>query len=136
MACTLICAGCGRKYPDLPFAPHIFKAETFVNPDDETDTYMSIEYEGRVYVPYGTLNGVMEDSSVKECLGFIGEDELSNMDIRIYSLVEDPDCNYLYEYCENSEPMAALMFYRATDTNGKTIDTPNYIGDLGYDYWK
>ena len=49
-------SGCGKKIDyDLPSDPVAFNMSQFVNPADKEDTYLSIELNGRTYVPYGTV---------------------------------------------------------------------------------
>ena len=137
----LLLTGCGMKYPDLPENPIAFEAGNYTYNDDEG--YMTIEYNGRTYRPYGTQKGIMQTSDIDKCIGYIIQDEnissvvdLTNKDTRIYTLTDDKDNNYLLEYYVASELMNNPTFWRATDTRGKKIHTPKIIDSLGYDYWK
>ncbi len=129
-------SGCGKKIDcDLPSDPVAFNMSQFVNPADKEDTYLSIEFNGRTYVPYGTVEKSINGDDVGKCLGYTVQDGQKMEDSRLFLLNDDPDTNYLVEidiYGEMSQP----IFYRAADTAGKDVFTPDFIGSLDYDYWK
>ena len=111
--------------------------------DDDGVGYLTIEYNGRTYMPYGTLKGSLKEKNIDKCIGYRIQDENSssivgkdNKDIRIYTLVDDKDNNFLMEYYIGTNLMNQPSFYRAIDTKGKNISVPNYIENLGYNYWK
>ena len=57
--------GCGNRIDySLPDNPIEFNTDTFVNPADENDDYLSLEYDGRVYIPYGNLMGSIDGNDV------------------------------------------------------------------------
>ena len=135
IACILLMiTGCGNGFPVLPDNPIVFHAGTFVNPEDEEDTFSSIEYDGRSYILYGALKGRISKSDIESCLGFIVQDGEKMADVRVYRLKADPDANYLVEYLTEGE-MEQLTFLRAIDTAGEEIYTPPFIDDLGYQFW-
>lgn len=127
--------GCSRIDYSLPQTPIEFHNGTFVNPNDPDDAYQSLEYNGRTYIPYGTLKGRITGKDVGACLGYIVQDGVKDENSRIYLLAEDPDANYLLSYYVGGI-MDQPMFYRALDTTGQSIHTPRFIDDLGYEYWK
>ncbi len=132
----LILAGCGSRIDySLPADPIEFNTGTFVNPADPDDDYISIEYNGRTYIPYGTINGIVPKDEMGDCLGYIVQDGTKMEDSRIFLLTGDPDANYLGRF-ETEEIMNQPDFFRAIDTVRQDITTPKYIEDLGYDFWK
>lgn len=132
----LALSGCGNKVDySLPDSPIRFDTGTFVNPYDSDDTYLSIRYNDRTYIGYGTLNGRIKGKDVGDCLGFIVQDGVQMEDARIFLLTADPDENYLVRL-ETEGIMNQPDFFRAIDTVGQNIDTPDFIEDLGYDVWK
>ena len=127
-------AGCGSPVNyDLPAEPIEFHTVEFTNPDDPEDGYLAIEYKGRSYIPYGT--GSVGGKDVGPCLGYIvQEGEVRDGD-RIFPLTADPAENYLAERSVGGF-MDQPIFYRATDTRGRDVDTPRFIESLEYEYWK
>lgn len=56
LALILAVSGCGQaKYDYSQLGNLKFESLEFANPLDDEDTYMAIEYEEKLYVPYGTL---------------------------------------------------------------------------------
>ena len=131
----LIMCSCGNSINyDLPDEPETFSTQTFVSPSDKDDTYIAIEYNGRKYIPYGTLKSKLKGDDLGECLGYIVQDGAEDRNTRIYLLTADKDSDYLAEI--NTEGiMEQPLFLRAVDTNGKNTDIPSYIEVLGYDFW-
>ena len=134
--------GCGIKYPDLKDDAIAFDMGEYIDESDD-GSYGTIEYKGRVYIPYGTLKGFIKSKDIKECIGYIIQNEnsssivdLDDKDTRIYTLVDDPDENYLMEYYIATTLMNQPSFWRAVDTKDKNIDTPKYIDSLDYNFWK
>lgn len=134
-------AGCGVKYPDLKDNAIAFSMSEFTDESDDDTEYGTIEYNNRTYMPYGTLKGSIKSQNINECIGYIIADKSSSSvvdkndrDTRVYTLIEDANENYLMIYTRE-----ALMnqpdFFRAVDTKGKKIDTPNYIDSRNYNYW-
>ena len=136
LVCLLLLAGCGAGGPyALPAQPVAFETAEFQNPADPEDGYMALEYEGRVYIPYGTLAGRIGRSDVAECLGYLVQDGIADENARVYTLSADPAHNYLMDRYTGGEMMQPV-FWRAIDTAGDTIETPDYIDDLGYAFWQ
>ncbi|MBO4510304.1 MAG: hypothetical protein J5718_03045, partial [Lachnospiraceae bacterium] len=130
-----VLAGCGHKIDySLPEDPIEFNTSTFVNPANPDDTYLSIEYNGRTYIGFGTLKGIVPESEMGDCLGYIVQDGVKMDDSRIFLLTADPNANYLGRF-ETEGVMDQPDFFRAIDTVGKDITTPAYIDDLGYEFW-
>ena len=133
--------GCGMKYPELEDDAIAFETSSYTAENDEG--YLKIEYQGRIYMPYGTLKGTLKEENLSKCLGYIIEDEnisaIVNRDskaTRVYSLTEDSENNYLMIYYIEDQVMNQPSFWRAIDSKGKDIKTPNYIESLEYNYWK
>ncbi len=132
----LALAGCGRADPyALPEEPLAFETWDFTNPEDPDDGYRALEYDGKVYLPYGTLAGRIGGHDIARCLGYVVQDGEADPGMRIYTLSDDPDGSYLMEYYVNGI-MEQPMFLRAVDTAGEEIHTPEYIDSLGYAYWE
>ena len=135
-AFSLSFAGCGRRIDyELPENPIEFHTGTFANPADLDDTYQSIEYNGRTYIGYGTLKGTIGGGDVGKCLGYIVQDGVKSLDIRIFLLNADPDANFLVQIFTDGF-MNQPLFFRALDTRGKAIGIPEYVESLDYPYWK
>ena len=133
--------GCEVKYPDLKDNAVAFSMGEFTDESDNDAKYGTIEYNGRTYMPYGTLKGVIKSQNINKCIGYIIADESSSSivdendrDTRVYTLIEDANENYLMIYTRETL-MNQPDFFRAVDTKGKKIDTPNYIDSLNYNYW-
>jgi len=138
MLMCILLVSCGKNYYDdcaLPSNPIVFEQATFYNPNNDKDAYVSIEYNGRVYIPYGTLQGAMgQKYAVKECVGYIKNDaDKNDTQVRVYVLYNTDD--YLMVYITGGI-MNQPDFYRAIDTIDKDIETPSYIDKLDDDYWK
>ena len=130
-------------YPSLPKDYIAFRASDFIDVIDDNDGYLAIEYNGRKYIPYGTIKRSIKESDIDKCIGFIIQDEKvtsmpdeNNKDTRIYSLTEDKDNNFLLEYYIGTNLMNQPHFWRAVDTKGKNILIPDCIYSLEYNYWK
>lgn len=143
VVCILGITGCGVKYPDLKDNAAQFNMGEYIDESDDKAKYGTIEYNGRTYLPYGTLKGVIKSKNINECIGYIVKNENSssivddnNKDTRVYTLMEDSNENYLMIYYIGTKVMNQPDFWRAIDTKGKKIDTPNYIDSLEYNYWK
>ena len=124
------CGGIDRSLPEDPIA---FYTNTFANPADAEDTYASIEYDGRTYIPYGTLKNRIAGKDVGPCLGYVVQDGVPMEDVRVFPLTADPENNFLMETTEGF--MDQPFFLRAVDTRGKEILVPGYIDSLSYDFW-
>ena len=134
-------AGCGIKYPELKDDAIAFDMGEYIDESDEE--YGTIEYNGRVYLPYGTIKNSLRSTDINECIGYIIQNEetssivdFDDKDTRVYTLADDPDENYLMEYYIGTTLMNQPSFWRAVDTRDSQIDTPQYIESLDYSYWK
>ena len=141
--CLLSLSGCGKqKYPPLPQNATAFEMGTFEDAEHDNALYGTIEYNGRLYVPYGTTGSSYRTQYAEKCIGYIIQDGNSssvvdpgNKDRRIYTVFGDPDNNFLLEYDETIRLMNTPAFYRALDTNGKNIAIPGFIDASGYELW-
>lgn len=140
--CIMLFVGCGKTtYPDLPKNPIAFEMGSFEDTDHDNALFGTLEYNGRTYIGYGTINNNFKKSDIDQCIGYIVMDNnsTSNPDpddtsSRIYTLAGDTEHNFLMDYTDGV--MNQPNFWRAVDTKGKDIPVPSCIDDLGYDYWK
>lgn len=96
--CLFTLNGCGKKsYPDLPNDAVAFEMGTFEDTEHDNALYGSIEYNGRVYILYGTINNSFKQDYADKCAGYIIQDknssfevDLDNTDRRIYTLSKIP----------------------------------------------
>ena len=142
IACLLLLAllaglaGCGgRLSPALPEDATAFALFDYVNPEDGEDEYLALEYQGRIYLPYGTQTGRFRASDLGPCLGYRVQDGEAQRDSRVCGLAADPQRNYLVELFPEAI-MLPPYFYRALDTAGQDIEIPAYIEPLGYSVWE
>ena len=135
--------GCGMKYPELSEDAIGFKMNKYIDEEDDNTGYLTIEYNGRTYMPYGTLHGSLKESDLDRCIGYIIQDEnvssivdINNKDTRVYTLSIDKENNFLMTYYIATTLMNQPDFYRAIDTKEEDISIPNFITDLNHNYWK
>ena len=129
-AAMLLLTGCSRgKLYDEPEEFPELQTGTYVNPDDPEDSYVTVLYDGREYVLYGTQSKTIRDSMIAACVGYLDGDTNE----RVYTLTDTTD--YIAEFYVNGI-MEQVNFLRAADTIGKDADTPDYISSLDYDIWK
>lgn len=128
--------GCGMKYPGLEKDSIGFYTGSYIDENDDDAGYITIEYNERIYMPYGILNGTLKEEHIHKCIGYIIQDNLNDKDTRIYTLIDDKNNDFLMEYYIGSNLMNNHMFYRAVDTNETYINIPQYIEDLEYNFWK
>ena len=134
---TVFLAGCGGpRYPELPADAAAFEMGAYIDEADDDAGYGVIEYEGRTYMPYGTICRTVQAKDVAACIGYIVQDGEPLPDTRIYTLAGDPAHHYLMEYYVGTTLMNQPIFWRATDTWGQEIPTPAYIDGLDYGYWQ
>ena len=140
---VLSLTGCGIKYPDLEKDAIGFQTDNYIDENDNGVGYLTIEYNGRTYMPYGTLKGSLKEKDIDKCIGYIIQNENSssiidkdNKDTRIYTLIDDKENNFLMEYYIGTDLMNQPSFYRAIDTKNKDINIPKFIDSLDYNYWK
>ena len=129
-----LCSGCGSLAPELPADATAFPCVEFVDPADPEDGYLALEYGGRTYLPYGTLGGRLRKSDLGPCLGYPVQEGEAQRDVRICLLAADPAANYLVELFPEAV-MQQPVFYRALDTAGREINTPDWITPLEYGIW-
>lgn len=126
---ALLLSGCSffKKSPvyDLPAGAPSYEKKY----DEDTGSTM-IVVDGRYYEFFGTLRNKISDDSIRECIGYAGDDKNE----RLYTLMEDPFDNYIMVKYANGI-MEQPGFYRASDTRNKDILTPSYIESLGYECW-
>lgn len=138
---TLILFLTNTRYPNLKSDATTFTMEEYKSEIDDT-LYGSITYNNRVYIPYGTLKGHIKTKDIKECIGYIIQDENSSSytdkndkDTRVYTLTKDEDENFLMIYYIGTTLMSEPDFFRAIDTNNKNINIPSFIDNGDYGYW-
>lgn len=107
--------------------PIEFNTGTFVNPDDKTDTYLSVEYNGRTYIPYGVLKNSIDGKDVDSCLGYYVQDGEKMEDVRFFLLTNDTDENFLVRI-DTVGFMSQPDFFRVIDSKDKNISIPKFIG--------
>lgn len=127
--------GCGSgPAPALPENATEFVLEEYANPIDAEDSYAAISYNGRIYAYFGTVDRSLRAEELGPCLGCTVLDGERQAD-RICLLAADPEANYLARI-----PVEGFMkqadFFRALDTAGKEIETPDYMQSLGYPIWE
>ena len=132
---TIMFTGCGKSiYPELPENAIAFEMGEMTDITDNDSLYATFEYNGRTYMGYGTLNGSMKEKNINSCIGYLVQDGDTTTDIRVYTLTDNMDNDYLMTYVDGV--MNQPFFWRAVDTCGTTIDTPKYIESLGYSSWE
>ena len=125
---------CGTKY-QLVDDPMGFNISDFVNPNNEDDGYLVIEYNWRIYAPYGTLQWMMKRDDVGDCVWYIVQDWVKIEDTLVCLLVSDIENNYLVEI-DTVGFMSQPIFFRAIDTVWQNIFTPKFIDSLAYELWE
>lgn len=142
-ALVLGLAGCGVKYPELKDDAIAFDMGEYIDESDDNAGYGTIVYNGRTYMPYGTIKNSIKSKDIKECIGYIIQNEnsssifdLDDKDTRVYTLAEDSNENYLMIYYVGTTLMNQPDFWRAVNTKSSEIDTPKYIESLDYSFWK
>lgn len=132
---SLLVCGCAGMYGTvLPSNPIAFSSFPVTDSKNTNDKYYSIEYNGRIYVPFGTVKSTLKKSEIDQCLGYLDFGTGPNNN-HICTLTADPNNDFLvrvYGYDPTEKP----AFYRASDTYHQQINIPTYIMDLGLDYWK
>ena len=130
----IMLAWCEEKYQLLD-NPIEFNTERFVNPNNEDDDYLIIEYNWRTYAPYGTLQWFMKKDDVGDCIWYIVQDWVKIEDTLVCLLVSDIENSYLAEI-DTVGFMSQPIFFRAIDTVWQNIFTPKFIGSLEYELWE
>lgn len=132
---AIMLGGCGQSiYPELPENAIAFAMGEMTDKADDDSLYATFEYNGRTYIGYGILSGSMKEENIKSCIGYLVQDGETTTDIRVYTLADNEEDDYLMTYVEGV--MNQPDFWRAIDTCGTVIDTPEYIDSLGYPYWE
>lgn len=113
------------NYPELKENAISFIMGEYKSDIDDT-LYGSLNYNDRIYIPYGTLKGQIKTKDIKNCIGYIIQDEnsssttnLNDKDTRVYTLANDKDENFLMVYYIGESLMNQPDFYRALDTKIK-----------------
>ena len=138
-AAAILLPGCSNNvFPPLPDdVPAIPFGESIYSDEEKDDGYLTIEYNGRVYAPYGTISRSVRAKDVDECIGYLYREEFKDdRSIRLYTLVRDTKRDYIMEKTDGFVLMDQPIFWRAVDTRGKDIYTPDFIYSLDYDLWK
>ena len=113
--CAVALAGCGNGRKPLPANPVIFTQGQYV-PEGEDTGYTTLENEGKVFIPYGSIRpaGPMRDLSYAygDCLGYVSGDEND----RLYALSDDPNGAWLIRFYENGIMEQPMVFRELCDT--------------------
>lgn len=135
VAFIILLCGCSNsldiEYPDNPIK---FETYTYVNPDNADDTYRAFKYNEREYIPYATLENSVAQNDISTCLGCIVQDG-KETDTWVVTLSDSDNNDYLMLYYPNTHNQQP-EFYRAIDTKGKEISTPDYISDEKFEFWR
>ena len=131
--CVLLLVGCGDSmFPDLPDDAIAFETEEYLDKGRCDDFYFSeLEYNGRKYVEYGDFKGFFHKKDIDKCIGYIPQPDGSD-NVRMYTLTEDKECNFLITYEVNAKDLMNPWVWRAVDTMGKDIDIPKHIFPADY----
>ena len=129
----LLLVGCGDSmFPDLPDDAIAFVGKEYLDKGRSDDYYFSeFEYNGRKYVDYGYFRGFFHKKDIYKCIGYIPQPDGST-NVRMYTLTEDEECNFLLIYEVNSKELMDPEVLRAEDTMGKDIDLPKYVIPADY----
>lgn len=120
--------GCGGVFDKFEVPNKKFYEITFINPDNNEDTYVSIKYNNKTYIPYGVVSGRIKEGIINECIGYDAKDKNN----RYYSLKDNDD--FIINYYVNGYN-AQAFFYRSTDTKDRDINIPDYIHKQEHEYW-
>lgn len=139
---SLMSGSSKKTLPDLPSDAVAFEVGSFVDQGNDAASFITIEYNGRTYIQFGTRNNKYKQSCVDSCVGYLVQNEhlssvvdLSNTNWRIYTLSVDPKHNFLMDFDDSVELMNQPVFWRAVDTNGKDIEIPDYIDSFSDAFW-
>ena len=114
-------------YPDLPDDAIAFVAKEYLYKGSSDDCYFAeFEYNGRKYADYGYFRGFFHKKDIDKCIGYIHQPDGST-NVRMYTLTEDEECNFLLIYEVNSKDLMDPEVLRAVDTMGKDIELPKYV---------
>lgn len=138
-AVVLLLTACGKsaesKYDfTMPDSPIEFVSTTVADPKDESLAYAAIQFNGKTYVSYGTLEGELDPAEVGSRLGYYVQDGEKIEKIGVFPLTSDPDQNYLF-LMDEELVMNEITFFRNSETVGKDITTPSFIKSKNYSYW-
>ena len=126
-ALTCLTTGCKRMDYSLPENPVEFYNGTFVNPADQNDTYYSVTYQERIYIPYGRLASKgMGGDDLGRCLGYQVQDGVKDENSRFFALANDDNTDFLVRKYIGGI-MEQPVFFRAVDTKGKELTVPSCI---------
>lgn len=124
---VFILSGCLKRIDfSLPAEPVEFNTGIYVSPDYSGETFLSLEYNGRTYIPYGNLKKSVNGNDVGECLGYYVQEGVKAEDVRIFLLRGDADANFLVRI-DMTGFMSQPDFFRAIDTKDKKIAIPDFI---------
>ena len=139
-AVALLLTACGSSAASefdftMPDSPTEFVTTIVTDSEDSATQYPAIEFDGKTYVAYGTLDGDIQKSDVGSRLGYLVQDGQKLEEIGIFTLAADPDQNYLLSMDEKGI-MENKTFFRNSETVGKDVLTPSFIKSSDYNYWK
>lgn len=120
--------GCGMlESYDLPNDHKVIKNVELSDLDQ-----VGVEYNGRVYVQYGTCKHLKNDN-IKECVGYVMHDDYpDDKNEHIYTIAGDDAEDFLIQYYV-SGVMEQPVVLRAIDTVGKDVNEYDFVEY--YDLW-
>lgn len=127
--------GCGSRHDDsLPETAVGFETSKFVNENNKDDTYSVITYNDRQYIGYGGIKGRISNDEYTKCIGYLIQDGQEMKDVTFWQLKSVHNDDYIV--WRDNGWMSQPIFFRAVDTKGSDVYTPDYIDSLDYEYWK
>lgn len=125
---SLILVGCGDSaFPELNDDGVALNTEEYIFDDNCNDViFHEFEYNGRKYLEYGSIKGILKKKNIDKCVGYIVQGDNSK-NVRVYTLAEDAENNFLIDYVVDSNELITPFVWRAEDTKEKDIDIPQYI---------
>ena len=125
------CSGIEYTIPENPIE---FEQGSYVNPDDTTDMYDTISYNGKTYAPYGALANVLSQEEVDTVLGYVVDiTNPTDESVLVVTLSKDYDHNFLMLVEDNGT--GEITFYRDLATADEDIEVYGYIEPLAYPIW-
>ena len=131
------CSGGAKRNFDftMPDSPTEFISSTVPDPNDDSMNFAALEFDGKLYVSYGTIEEDPAQSEVGACLGYLVQDGNKLKEIGVFPLTSDPDQNYLI-CMDEAGNLQNISVFRNSETAGKDITTPSFIKSREYSYWK
>ncbi len=136
---SLVLTGCGDSaFPEITDEAIAFKTEKYFFEGSSNDVnYYCFEYNGRKYVQYGTMRALPKKKDIDRCIGYIVQPDGNNK-VRIYTLTDDENCDFLIDHVIDSEELMTPLVWRAEDTKGQDIALPKHVDPSKWyeEFWK